>query len=331
MTNRINSLFDKEGYIYRLYHRFRWLVRNQKHLQNLDDEVVATLQTFEKIKKNPPTFSIDTVLPLPKTFFISSGQYSFYNHVYNCSTPGVYRFSKPQKNNAQRILLDPSDAVLNALHLSLIALRGNSDNNKTIHELSCVASTRFLSVTCSPLVRFVASLMQDNGFDCRPVWSHTLDSLNTYNNGHTLLEVWQNSLQQYLVVDLDKKCMFTSRGKPLSLYELSRAYNLGLPIEYKLATPLAMVDWSSFIESKTDFNYQFIEHEIYLSQQGYQQCLARICQLPLITEGNNTYTCCWTDDDRKKAIAINSHWKYLSPDAFLTRFYPGKKLNGSMP
>lgn len=75
------------------------------------------------------TFEIEE---LKKSLIINSGFYAFNGKPYDCTKPGIYRFSQPQKENFQRVVFEKGNVFANIKMLSLLSIRGNCDNRKSI-------------------------------------------------------------------------------------------------------------------------------------------------------------------------------------------------------
>lgn len=260
-------------------------------------------------------------LTLPCSLVIQPNKYQFKSICFNCHEPGIYRFANPQYENRQHLILDVNDPIASVMFVALTCMRGNRDDNLNHSTLECIAQTRFLVMTCGPLVAFAHNLLSQYGIQSRIVHAHTIESLNTYDNGHTMLEVWSEVLSKYVVVDLDKKCIFQRQGIPLSLYEYSNALRTQKEVIYQWATSAIMIDWIGYNERATRYDYSFIEYAVHATQNGRESSLERICQVPIFYEGGFAYACAWNEECK---LAVDSHSTKLvalQPEDFFERFY----------
>lgn len=287
------------------------------------EEVIAFLETETEIvqlEQAPEEVSRQTLDLRNESLILSPGFYEVEGSQYDCTRPGVYRFAIPQKANHQRVVLDRGNVFANAKILSLVSIRGNCDNKLEFSQKVSEASKRFLRMTCTYNSLFVVRLLSQKGFSSRMVQGHTLESLNSYNNGHSLLELYADSLEKYIVVDIDKKGFFRQGSTALNIFELCRAVYLGEEFEFVSYAKFSMLD-SRFSDLKTGFDYSFYECSQYASIQGMIQGVKRTCQVPVMSEGGFTYVCSWSNELNSVVSGINSRWTILTPDAFCERFY----------
>ena len=295
------------------------------------EEVIAFLETETEIVQlveAREAVSRQTLDLRDESLILSPGFYELEGSQYDCTRPGVYRFAIPQKANHQRVVLDRCNVFANAKFLSLVSIRGNCDNKLEFSQKVSEASKRFLRMTCTYNALFVFRLLSQKGFSTRMVQGHTLESLNSYNNGHSLLELYADSLEKFVVIDIDKKGFFRQGSTALNIFELCRVVYLGQEFEFVSYAKFSMFD-TRFSDLKTGFDYSFFECSQYASIQGMLQGVKRTCQVPVMSEGGFTYVCSWSDELNSVVSGINSRWIILTPDAFCERFYhQGRSRNG---
>ena len=263
------------------------------------------------------TFEIEE---LKKSLIINSGFYAFNGKPYDCTKPGIYRFSQPQKENFQRVVFEKGNVFANIKMLSLLSIRGNCDNRKSIAEKKRIVAERYLRVTCTYNCLFVKNVLSVHGVSTRMVQGHTLDPMNSYDNGHSLLEFFSDELGKFIVVDVDKKGYFVKDGKILDLFELSHSLHLKENFEFISFTNLPMVDFR-FVDKSTSYDYSFIETLNYSSNDGILNTIKRNCQFPVFTENGKIYCCLWHNEQADRLSQIDSSWIHLSPEDFYQKFY----------
>ena len=261
-------------------------------------------------------------IDLPEELIIKAGTYAFENEIYDCSIPGIYRFAKPQVRNAQRIVWDEEAGLNNLLFCSLLAIRGNSDDGSTIRELEREAGKRFLSLTCGPLASFVEQLAQGHGIRTRVVSTHTLQPMNSYNNGHTLLEYQPTGSSTWIAFDVDKKCTFQDgKGSMLDAFQLCREVAEGNPVEVKLMSKAPSLDLTKFSEYSNDYSYQFLEMNIYGHEDGFRPLIERICNVPFFSLSKGLCFGCWDDESRNTIKSRYPTAEILGAKDFRKKFY----------
>ena len=288
-----------------------------------DDPVVATL-TNEKahaIALNPELDG--DAEDFPTSLIMAAAHYRFHGHVFDCRAPGVYRLSKPQVENQQRVVLDPESGLNNALYLSLVSIRGNRDDRLPFKKLIRSSTNRLLSMTCGPLASFVSKVCDSIGLKTRIISTHTLEVTNSYDNGHTLLEVWIPDLAKYVVVDVDKKCFFRNKGNLLNAFELCSLVFHEENFSIERFAENIHLDPGGFVDLKTGFNYQFLELSVYCSPNGFEQCFRRLCNVPYFSHPDGKTFCAWNDQVEERVLEMYPDSVILSSSEFSERFYGG--------
>ena len=299
---------------------FRYWKSGRSVIENANDAPVVFVQRMEGVTTLNPSRNGVRSDELPRQLVVQKGFYCFGNAVYDCTISGVYRFVDPQKTNCQHIVLD-EDPIGNALLVSFLCLRGNRDSDYMQQQLEKFSVNRFLSLTCGPACIFAESLLNAQGYRSRVVYSHTIGELNSYNNGHVLLEVFSTSLCQYVAVDMDKKCLFRVNGKLSSLYEYSKALFEDEEIAIDFFSQTTTIDYMGFVERASNFSYDFIEHAVYSEKAGLTDYLARICQVPMMMDDDKTFVCAWDEVNESRLREINSDWQILDRQNFFDMFY----------
>ena len=257
--------------------------------------------------------------PLPEDLIIKRGHYRFSGKEYLLTDEGLYRFVLPGRINLQRIVYDDDvDALLSAI--SWIGTHGYSDDEKSHQELSNKALNSKLLISCGPISNWGHFLMNDQDITTRIVGTLTLDEWNTYDNGHTLLEVWRDRWSKWVLYDLDNNAYFTSRedNVPLSLVEFSDLVTKdGYEIIYLSSD--TRVDVSD-LSATSGYNYSFISETV---QANIRDWYKRVIQVPLIySESESIFY--FTDTLNEQIIESYSE-SYIGLDEieFNKRFYPG--------
>ena len=292
-----------------------------KSKRTQDDPVVATLSNEKAhavvLETGPDADAKD----LPTSLVMEAALYQFHGEIFNCRKPGVYRFSNPQVDNQQRIVLDPESVLHAALYLSLISIRGNRDDRQSFRKLSKHSTSRLLSMTCGPLSSFIGKICDTINLKTRVISTHTLEATNSYNNGHTLLEVWVPDLSKHVAVDVDKKCFFKSQENYLDVHELCSSvfHQENFSIEYFGSN--VRLDAGGFVDPQTGFDYQFLELGVYCSSNGFEQCFRRLCNVPYFSTPDGNVFCAWNDQVEERVLEIYPDALILSSAEFKERFY----------
>lgn len=257
---------------------------------------------------------------ISKSLVIKPGFYYFQKEVYDCRVPGVYRFLNPDKENLQRVVLEPGNSLNNIIALSLVSVRGNSDNLKSQEEKLNLACSDFVHLTCTYNCMFLLDILYEEGFDARLVQGHTLENLNSYNNGHSLLETYSGKDNKYVVIDVDKKCIFKRDNTILNLFEVAELLSRNQSLEIINFSNAQMFSYS-FTDIKSNYTYSFLEHFNYSSESGIYDVIKRTCQIPLLKKDGKTYASYRNESDIVTISKINPNWILTDSITFRKLFY----------
>ena len=159
---------------------------------------------------------------LPSSLVIAPGRYAFHGKTYDLQKQGLYRFICPFKENQQRIVYDANGGNVEALlsGLAWCVSHGNSDNSKSQEALTQKATTAKLFITCGNISQWALQILQSYKIRARPADTLTLDEWNSYDNGHSMIEVYREDLKKWVLYDLDGNACFLHKRAPLSLVEM---------------------------------------------------------------------------------------------------------------
>lgn len=254
--------------------------------------------------------------PLPATLVIPPGIYRVHGHSYRLVNEGLYRFLHPAVDNQQRVVYR-SDPWALVSALSWLSSHGNRDNLKNISDYLKIAMREKLIVTCSYMSGFGQHIFSEQGIPARVVQAVTLDKLNNYNNGHTLLEIKLGG--KWTLVDLDIKFLFRRNGRRLSLLEAVEAV---AEDNYQLE-PLAQavgITVSNFV--RKGYDYGLWMETNFFSHSAIRNWYRRIMMIPLMPKSDRP-TCftARTAFQRRKAKKYYPNSVYLPRPDFIRRFY----------
>ncbi len=253
---------------------------------------------------------------LPSTLVIEPGYWDFHDQTFDLGDEGMYRFIRPGFENQQRIVYGHDIPVLLS-SVAWIHSHGNSDNEKTFDEQERKAVSSKLFMTCGSISSFAHDLLKRENIESRIVTMMTLDDLNTYDNGHVMIEVWDDILGKWVVYDLDNNVFFTSDGNPLNLYEL-------LPLvatddyEIEYLSNDARLDVSNFISG--NFDYSLYSESVLADEQSMRDWYKRVIQVMFVKEGGYYFTNELVHKDRVQSYS--DRYKFLDREEF-DKFYAG--------
>ena len=159
--------------------------------------------------------------------------------------------------------------------------------------------------------------MESNDIKSRVVQTLTLDDWNTYDNGHTMIEVYRVDLQKWILYDLDNNAYFLKNGIPLSLIEFIDVVKHDNYEIYLLATDTTL-DVSNFV-ANNDYEYAFYAESVYANENTLKIWYERVIQVPMISEDKFSYFTTNNVEERKQMESYASHHKFLPIDEFQSK------------
>lgn len=253
---------------------------------------------------------------LPSSLVIPPGRYRVHGKTYLLDPQGLYRFMLPGRDNQQRIVYrDDVPSLLSAV--AWLSSHGARDNGKSHGELCRLAMTEKLIVTCGDVSQFALDLFTGLGVPARRVGGKTLRELNTYNNGHQLLEVWLDG--RWALVDLDTKRMFVRRGRRLSLLEFRNVVPAG-QFDFERISAAAPLAVGLF--TVHGFDYGLWMEAAFSNDDALRAWYQRVMMVPIQHDENSWCTFSSPDERRRFERLYPDHgYRFLTPDEFRRRFY----------
>jgi len=216
----------------------------------------------------------------------------------------------------RRIVFDRGNAEfpINLLRMiSSLVKHGGLDNANKYQDSLEALRTRSLSMTCNTVSDFSREMLEDIGVKSRIVTTLTLDEWNSYDNGHTFLEVFTPYSNSWVAIDMDANVFFsTPTVEHASVLDmvLTDVDHISFPPYVRIAS----IDYSTFTQ------YQVISDFAFLNKKEWY---LRVLQaLALKDEATGKYV--FATDDEKKAKRIKSYspeYTTMSVKDFSERFY----------
>lgn len=254
---------------------------------------------------------------LPRTLVIPPGIYRVHGRNYRLRDEGLYRFLFPGKSNYQRIVYRRDVRALLS-GLSWISTHGSLDNLKPHSELRRLALTQKLIVTCGKIAEFGRQMLERVGIRARLARTKTLQTLNTYDTGHVLLEVHLDG--KWTLVDLDCNRMFRRNGKRLSLLECTEAVAVN-DFQLELLSAATATSIGGFTEDGYDYG-MFMETTLG-TEAWIRHWYRRILMVPIFRADGLVYVLADGSERRRKIEQAYPEMKsrFLSRREFVQKFY----------
>ncbi|NRA65321.1 MAG: transglutaminase domain-containing protein [Pseudobacteriovorax sp.] len=259
----------------------------------------------ETIETNPVEMS-NCQDDLPSEFIVSPGYYKLYMECYHFDEPGLYRFVDADQKATQR-LVGSSDWRDIASAMAWVQTHGARDNALSYDELLELAKGDKLLLTCGNISKFFVSLLRTFGIRSRVVHSLTLDEWNSYDNGHTMLEV-MNDDGTWVLLDVDMNRTFAIAGEEINLLRFSRSISLD------------NVDFN-FIANDTNNNVSYYNPLIERIFGSEKRWYKRIGQVPIICDVTDCFFTAAEENVQRVQEYYANTLEYLNSKDFEARLY----------
>jgi hypothetical protein len=285
-----------------------------------DDRPIVWYASMDHVSPVSAVAGATAAPKLPASLVIPPGRYSFSGVAYDLRKPGLYRFMCPFKDNQQRIVYDEHKGNIDTLvsGLAWCVTHGNSDNDKSGDALTRKATTAKLFITCNNSAQWAIHVLSPYRIRVRPADSLTLDEWNSYDNGHSMIEIYREDLNKWVLYDFDANVCFLHKGTLLSLAEMIEHAASG-DYEFKPFAADTGMDISNFKSPRNGFDWGF-SAEITRTNDGARWWYKRVLQVPLL--GNCFYLPSPNDADRARVAHYSGqNYTCLTKEEFLKKFY----------
>ena len=230
---------------------------------------------------------------------------------------GLYRFLLPY-THVQHVIFYRGESVIELLSaIAQIHIHGNRDNGLVYEDAKARMRTGRIVLTGFYVSRLASQLCEEVNVGSREVGAIALAPWDGQSDSHNMLEVRDPGTGQWMLVDLDNKCMFRKDGAFLSLHETCSAFVGTQAVEMVrlTRTPALDIKWQ-----EDGVNRSIFEEDRFLNQAVLRQWYQRVLQVPVML-ADKAYCLADGHEQRVKEFSDRLVPKARSP--WLTTFYPG--------
>lgn len=216
-------------------------------------------------------------------------------------------------------IVDDGNVINFVSAIAWAVTHGNADDHLALQKLGSQVRKRKLSLTCGVVSQFARHLLNERGYAARLVLGLTLDDWNSYDNGHTLLEVKNNG--KWMLVDLDNNIIFRDKDVYMDALQVFEAVQLGmLEDKIEFIAKDSWLDISGF-NDKSGFNYSFYAEKILNSTASLLQWYRRVLQVLLIKKEGKWFYRDGGPTMVKRVSGYSTSYRPLSQEGFIAEFY----------
>jgi hypothetical protein len=253
----------------------------------------------------------------PNTLIMSPAIYGFNGPNYDCTAEGLYRYYVVNTNYAQRIVYN-GDIDKLIISLSWVHAHGYKDDNLTYANALSASTTRKLQMTCGSISTFVSNVLTSQNITNRQVLLLTLDTWNSYNNGHTVIEVFSNNKWQ--MWDIDHRNRISVRGNYLNALQFANCVQSDAYYYIDRFSHAPKFAYGDLLTS--GYDYTFWYEEECLLEPNIRDFYKRCAQLVLINANGFWWFTTNDPNVRTRVESYDSTYKYVDQATWLSTFYP---------
>jgi hypothetical protein len=172
-------------------------------------------------------------------------------------------------------------------------------------------------MTCGPVSGWTLRILADQGIRARSATSITLETHNSYDNGHVMIEVYRKDRRKWVLYDVDGNCFFTWKGAPLSLVEFAYAVMADYPYEIEPLANDIRLDVSNFKSKDGKADYAFFCERM---NAAVRQWYRRVMQVPMLHEPS-VGRCFFDGKNRQRIEGYSKSYKHMEKSEFQRTFY----------
>ena len=239
------------------------------------------------------------------------GYYSWGGNVYNLTKEGLYYLVDFKNKTGRYAIIFKRDVKVLLSSISWLISHGNRDNelnfrgkiNKLIHHN--------LYLTCGSVSRLSSDILNSLNIKNRIVTFLTLDKWNSYDNGHTMIEV--KIKDRWVLFDIDNNRYFQIDNKALSAKDF---------LEKNIITEMSFVMISKDC-SCSNFYFKNINWNsiCYYNHLNIKKWYKRVLQIPIIIKNGKFYTTLENKKSKEKVKYYYPNIIILDKQSFLNKFY----------
>ena len=208
------------------------------------------------------------------------------------------------------------DALISGM--AWLYTHGGTDDYIQYDEFIQKALTSKIYAQCYTIAASLENVLEEQGIKIRVVTTLTLEPWNTYNNGHTMVEIFRDDYNKWAVYDLDGNASFSKDGIPLSLIEWYQLVpNDDYDIQF-LANDIK-VDVTN-VSSIDDYDYVFLSESILTNEKQQRIWYKRVIQIPMIQDNNLDYLF-FDERDPTRVEGYSKNYKFIDEKDFMNKFY----------
>lgn len=232
---------------------------------------------------------------------------------YNMSVEGYYYLVDFNRGISRNFIVynDDVKALLSAL--SYLHVHGNLDDKLSKTDMLKKMTTKKISLTCGNISMLVLNILKEYNVESRLVSFLTMDKWNSYDNGHTLIEVKIDG--KWVLLDIDNNRYFKLYNKNMNLLDFFNDLDWN-DIAFSQLSEDENLDSQNF--TSNSISYHGFADYIYSDIRKWYK---RVMQIPMIFENDIRYVGLKDENNRDRVLEYYPNAKILTQQEFRKKFY----------
>lgn len=256
------------------------------------------------------------MLNINSDLVLKPGFYKWGGGEYDLQKEGYYNMIDFRKEISRNFIVYDKDILSLLSSISWLHTHGAKDNVFILKNQYEKIKTKKLSLTCGYVSIFASNFLNKYNIANRIVDFLTMDEWNTYDNGHTMLEVKIKG--NWLLFDIDNNRYFVYKGRILNVKSFLTEEIDWQKVKYKFLSTDHNLDTQNYSDKQNfgQISYHALSDRINNDLTKWYQ---RVMQVPIIRMHGSYYTS--RKNYSKRLLRYHPELKVLPQNVFIQKFY----------
>lgn len=216
--------------------------------------------------------------------------------------------------------------VLTLLHsLAAVHVHGYVHGAASFEDKLKAAKRGSVSMICGETALFLCKLLPELGIQTRFLVGMRLEGpYNTYDNGHSVVEMFWPEFKKWVAVDVDLHCLFVKGRRYLSALELNQAIRRGGDFKLLRLAPGCIGGVDTTPNVAGEYSCQLYLEPVFHDSKLLKEWVCRSFAAPGIGEGGFYWLFGRTPAERKRLAEYSATYRVIDEAEWIRRFYGGK-------
>ena len=250
---------------------------------------------------------LDDLIQKPKNYYWGKKSYDL-------NKEGMYYLVDFEKGISRNVIIFENDIISLLSSISWLVVHGSKDDATSFTYKITKIKNNKLSLTCESVSSFASKLLNQYGIQNRIINFTTLDKLNSYDNGHVLLEVKINN--EFILFDLDNNRYFKNNTHTLNTSNFMEEEINWANVKFISLALDHNTDTQNFHTDKISYA-GFMDY----TNSNIRRWYKRVMQVPIIIEKGKIFIGLKNEEFKTRLLEYYPNAIMLNKNEFKTKFY----------